>query len=243
MKNNLGTLFIALAIVIAAALFSQSFRLPFRKQDTISVTGLASTDFSSDLIVWNGSFSRKSLDLKSAYADLKADENNLRKYLLQKGIPEKEVVFSSIAINKEFTYRYDQNGNQTGQEFTGFNLTQRVTVESRDIANVEEVSRQVTELIQQGIEFYSSEPAYYYTKLSDVKLDLLAKASSDARARAEIIAKNSGSALAGLKKATMGVFQITGQNSNEDFSYGGVFNTDSKEKTASITIRMEFQVD
>jgi hypothetical protein len=40
----------------------------------------------------------------------------------------------------------------------------------------------------------------------------------------------------------MGVFQITGKNSNEDYSYGGAFNTSSKEKTASITLKVEYQV-
>jgi hypothetical protein len=71
----------------------------------------------------------------------------------------------------------------------------------------------------------------------------LAKARADAKDRAETIAKNSGSDLGKIKKATMGVFQITGQNSNEDYSYGGAFNTSSKSKTASITIRVDYAVD
>ena len=41
----------------------------------------------------------------------------------------------------------------------------------------------------------------------------------------------------------MGVFQITGQNSNEDYSYGGAFNTSSRTKTASITIKIDYGVD
>ena len=83
---------------------------------------------------------------------------------------------------------------------------------------------------------------HYYSRLSELKIDLLAKASADAKLRAETIAKNSGSSLGGIKKATMGVFQITGQNSNEDYSSGGVFNTSAKNKTASITMKIEFAV-
>jgi hypothetical protein len=41
----------------------------------------------------------------------------------------------------------------------------------------------------------------------------------------------------------MGVFQITGQNENEDYSYGGAFNTSSINKTATITVKMDFAVD
>jgi hypothetical protein len=70
----------------------------------------------------------------------------------------------------------------------------------------------------------------------------LAKAAADARQRAESIATNSEAGLGSIRKANMGVFQITGKNSNEDYSYGGVFNTTSKEKTASITLRVEYQV-
>lgn len=230
-------------MIVTAYLLGNSWNYRYKSQETISVTGLSTKDFSSDLIVWNGSYSRKNMDLRSAYTQLKADETNIKNYLVRKGISEKEIVFSSIEIDKQFSYRYDENGRQTGSDFTGYNLTQRVKVESRNIDKVEEVSRQVTELIEQGIEFYSSEPSYYYTKLADLKLDLLANAASDARKRAQTIADNSGTSITRVRKATMGVFQITGQNSNEDYSYGGVFNTGSREKTASITIRMEFQAD
>ncbi len=74
-------------------------------------------------------------------------------------------------------------------------------------------------------------------------MDLLAKASADGKKRAEIIANNSGSSLGKLKKANLGVFQITGKNTDEDYSYGGTFNTTSRNKTGSITIRMEFAVN
>ncbi|MEO6682787.1 MAG: SIMPL domain-containing protein [Ginsengibacter sp.] len=211
--------------------------------ETISVTGSAEKDFVSDLIVWKGSYSRKSMDLKSAYAQLKSDENTIRTYLSGKGIQNNEMVFSSVNINKEFNFRTDENGRSLGQEFSGYNLTQNVRVESSAVDKIDQISREATELIEKGIEFNSSAPLFYYTKLTEVKMDLLAKASADGKQRAEIIAKNSGSSLSKLKNANLGVFQITGKNSDEDYSYGGTFNTSSRNKTGSITIRMEFAVD
>ncbi len=153
------------------------------------------------------------------------------------------MVFSAINIDKEFNTRYDENGKQIGNDFTGYNLKQKVIVDSKNIDKVEKISREITELIQTGIELNSTAPSYYYTKLSELKIDLLAKASADAKLRGETIAKNAGSSLGKIKKATMGVFQITGQNSNEDYSYGGVFNTSSKNKTASITMKIDFAVE
>ena len=229
--------------IIAFWVAGNAFKYKFKSTETIVVTGLAEKDFVSDLIVWNGSYSRKAMDLKSAYASVKLDENTIRQYLKGKGIGDNELVFSSVVINKEFDTKTDENGKQTSQVFTGYNLTQTVTVQSKDVDKVDKISREVTELIESGIEFNSQSPLFYNTKLSEVKMDLLAKASADAKLRAETIAKNAGNSLGNLRKATMGVFQITGKNTNEDYSYGGAFNTSSKNKTGSITIKMEFAAE
>jgi len=243
MKNSIVAAIAALGLIIAAFLIGNAYKYKFRGTENISVTGGAERDFVSDQIVWVGSYSRKMMDLKSAYALLKEDEGRIRSYLKGKGLADQEMVFSAVNIDKDFSYRYDENGRQIGSDFTGYNLRQSVTVDSKDIDKVEKISREVTELIESGIEFNSSAPAYFYSKLSELKIDLLAKATADARLRAETIAKNSKSSLGAARKASMGVFQITGQNTNEDYSYGGAFNTTSKNKTASITVKMEYAVD
>jgi hypothetical protein len=47
----------------------------------------------------------------------------------------------------------------------------------------------------------------------------------------------------GNLKNRIGGFQIIAQNSSEDYSYGGSFNTILKNKTATITIKLVYQVD
>ncbi|MCO6496728.1 MAG: SIMPL domain-containing protein [Chitinophagaceae bacterium] len=228
-----------LAFIIGIWIAASAYTSRAKSLETVTVTGSAETDFVSDLIVWSGYYARKSMDLKNAYAMLKEDEKSIRTYLKEKGIADNQIVFSAIDINKEFSYERDQYG-RSADRFTGYNLTQTVRIESNDVDKVLDISRQATDLIEKGIEFTSYAPAFYYTKLKDVKMDLLAKASADGQQRAEIIAKNAGSKLGKLKKANLGVFQITGKNTNEDYSYGGTFNTSSLNKTGSITIRMEF---
>lgn len=243
MRIVLASTVLGICGIVAFYLAGAAFKYRSKSQETISVTGLAEKDFVSDLIVWNGSYSRKSKDLKTAYAELKVDEKSITDYLLRKGIAVKEMTFSSVNINKEFNEKMNESGRVIGQEFTGYNLIQAVRVESGNIDKIDTISREATELIQNGIEFNSSPPLYYNTKLSEVKMDLLARASADAKLRAETIARNSGSSLGKLIKATMGIFQITGKNSNENFSYSGTFNTSSMLKTGSITIKMEFAVN
>ncbi|MCG2609906.1 SIMPL domain-containing protein [Flavobacterium sp. SM15] len=243
MKNNVSTLIMALAIIIAAFLFSSAFKNRNQSNDTISVTGLGKQDFTSDLIVWSGSFSRKSYTLKEAYASLDIDRESIKKYLVSKGIGNDEIVFSAVNFNKDFQTTYNENGTTREQIFTGFSLTQNVTIQSKNVNKIENISRQSSELINTGIEFYSNPPEYYYTKLAELKIKMIAEATKDAQTRAKSIAENAGADLGNLKKSDMGVFQITGQNSSEDFSYGGSFNTTSKNKTASITVKLVYQVD
>ncbi|HRN42703.1 MAG TPA: SIMPL domain-containing protein, partial [Vicingus sp.] len=92
-------------------------------------------------------------------------------------------------------------------------------------------------------EFYSNQPQYYYTKLSKLKIEMIAEATKDALTRAKSIAENGNGNLGKLKNANMGVFQIVAQNSSEEYSWGGSFNTTSKRKTASITVKLDYEVE
>ncbi len=242
MKPYLQYIIMAIAFITGVYLIANAYQYKFRSTETIVVTGLAETDFSSDQVVWRGSYNRTGTDLRQVYASIKADEQEIRQYLKSKGIPDSSFVFGSVNVEKNFQNTYNTSGQIIDTRFKGYTLTGDVTVDSRNIPLVESVSREVTELLQKGIEFNSGQPNYYYSKLNELKIDLLAKASEDAYLRATTIAKSSAAGLSKLKKATMGVFQITGKNNNEEYSYGGSFNTASRQKTASITLRAEYLV-
>ena len=243
MKNHITAIIIALGLIVSTVELTQAFKNRNQADETISVTGLGSKDFVADLIVWNSSFSKKSFELKQAYAELENDRNAIKNYLLSKGLKENEVIFSSVNINKEYTYSYDDNSNLRSQQFNGYSLTQNVQIESKEVEKVENVSRQVSELINSGVELYSNAPEYYYTKLAALKLEMIAEATKDAKLRAEKIAENAGSSLGDLKKSDMGVFQIVAQNSSEEYSWGGSFNTASKNKTATITMKLVYKIN
>lgn len=242
-RSYIPAIIFSVAIILGVLFIGKAYNYKFKSRNTVNVLGGAKHNFTSDLIVWSGAYTRTSFELKDVYAALKSDEKQVNTYLKEHGIPDSAMIFSSIGIDKLYTYNYDENGRQTGTTFNGYQLRQTVKVESRDIEKVEKISREITELLQTGIEFNSTEPLYYYTKLADLKIDLLSKATEDARTRAGAIAENAKSSLGKLVKASMGVFQITGLHSNEDYTYGGTFNTSSKNKTASITVRLEYELD
>ncbi|RKS53563.1 hypothetical protein BC962_1815 [Gillisia mitskevichiae] len=241
MKYLVAIIF-SIAIVLASLLLGNAYIKRAQPVGVISVTGSGSENFTSDLIVWEGQFVRVFPVLKQAYEDLNTDKETVRKYLIQKGIPSENIVFNSVQTNEQRENQY-QNGNYVGSTFKGYELIQSIKIESTNVELIESVSREITELLNKGVQFNSTPPRYYYTKIADLKIEMISKATEDARLRAEKIAENSGGNLGDLNNASMGVFQITGQNSGEDYSWSGAYNTQDKKKTASITMRLEYKID
>lgn len=243
MKKNITALIFSIAIVIAAFVLGNAYMNRNKVDGTISVTGLGNENFTSDLIVWGGSYQQESYDLSEAYKALERDKIIITDYLKTKGIIDNELVYNAVNSVKNQRAKYTNDGKYIGEEFLGYRLTQSLKIESKDVEKVEKISREITELLNKGIQFYSEQPRYYYTKLADLKIEMISRATADAKSRAEMIATNSGGKLGKLKSAKMGIFQITGQNSNEDYSWGGTYNTTSKKKTASITMKLTYEAN
>lgn len=232
-RRNIMLALVAAALVVSAWFLASGLR---RKPagEYITVTGMAEVSFSSDKIRWDGNYARTSFELKEAYAGLKADRETVQQYFRDKGVHDSEMNFSTINIEKMFDYQYEDGHSRS--VFKGYKASQRITIQSRRLDDIDKVARESMELIEKGLEFNAGTPEFYYTRLADLKLDLINKAAKDAYSRAEKIAVASGAALGELKKSTLGVFQITGEGENEEFSWGGVFNTTSRRKTARVTV-------
>ena len=238
----LTAIIFSIAIVLAAYLAGKAYVERANPPGNIHVTGSGSENFTSDLIVWEGTFSRFNTDLQKAYEDLNADKAVVKNYLVGKGIAMENIIFNSVETRERQENQYE-NGNYIGSVFIGYDLVQTVKIESDKVELVENVSREITELLNKGVQFNSTPPRYYYTKLADLKIKMISQATEDARLRAEKIAAHSGGELGKLKNADLGVFQIIGQNSGEDYTWGGAFNTKDKKKTASITMRLDYEIE
>lgn len=212
--------------------------------DGLTATGSASRDFESDLVVWRGSFAAYGATTQEAYEVIKNDAGVVKKYLLDNGVTEEELVFSSVDITQRYRTEYDENGNYVREYPDGYDLNQSLTVTSSDIDKVEMVSRDITQLIESGVQFASYSPEYYCTTLDEVKLDLIEKATDNARQRIDILADGSGCGRGKLLSANLGVFQITAANSGSgEYTYDGAFDISSRHKTATVTVRLNYAAE
>lgn len=225
--------FIITAVIVVTGLSSIK-----NKQNVVTVTGSAKKTFKSDLVVWDGTFTAQSPKLSDAYNVIKSDSQKVRSYLISQGIDEKDLVFSSITTVANNTVL--PNG-QVSANIESYKLSQNVEIRSKDVDRITKISRKATELINQGISFQSNPPQYFFTKIADLKVDMLSLATKDAMTRAQQIAKSTNSEVGKLRAARMGVFQITSLYSTE-VSDSGINDTSSIDKEITAVMTCDFEI-
>jgi hypothetical protein len=212
------------ALVASTVVFSEGLVKVFRirhQDHRVSVTGSATRRIQSDLIVWKASVKAQAPETAAAYKKLVADVQATQAWLQAQGLDPKIILEEQVSA---------------------YRMSQSIEISSGDINKVAHVSRAVTELIDRGVDIQSEPPMYIYTRMAELKVQLLADASRDARLRAEQIAKNTGSRVGPLVSAKMGVLQINPQHSS-DISWSGNNDRTSLEKDAMAVVTASFSVE
>ncbi|PAB57651.1 SIMPL domain-containing protein [Anaeromicrobium sediminis] len=231
-------LILTLGVIVSSVIVTKGFVQVKANKNSLTVKGSAKKQIKSDFVVWNGSFSVQSSDLSSAYSKIKEDELKVKNYLINAGIKEDDIVLSSISTS---TYnKILPNGTYTN-EIESYKLYQTVEIRSSDVDKITNISREATDLINSGVEFSSNGPQYFYTKLADLKIEMIELATKDAKLRAEKLLQISNNTPGQLLSARVGVFQITPLYSNEISDYG-INDTSSLEKEITAVVSCEFEV-
>ncbi len=235
----LGGVALAVGLVIASAIGGWAFVKGKRGDQTITVTGSARKRIKSDLVIWRAAVSYQAPVLADAYRSLSESVPRVKSYLVGKGIPENQITISSIS--SQTLHSKGANGEESA-DISGYSLRQELGVRSNDVDKIAQIARQATELINQGILIESQAPEYHYTKLGDLKIEMLAEAAKDSKTRAEQIAKSTGSSIGSVRSARMGVLQITPADSSE-VSDSGMNDTSSLDKDITAVVNIGFGVD
>jgi uncharacterized protein len=231
---GLGALAVALAIGLVA--ISISLKDIRSAGDQVAVTGSAKRTIRSDFAVWRSSIATQSADLAEASAQLSRNGTRVRAFFREQGIADSLVIVRPIE-----TYGIPEivgEGRETGR-ILAYRLTQTYEVRSPDVDGITKLTQQASSLIAQGIPLGSQPPEYLYTKLADIRVQLLEEATADAKLRAEAIARSTGADVGTVREARMGVFQITPRYSTEVSDYG-VNDVTSIEKDVQAVVRVTF---
>lgn len=236
----------SLAVVAATWIPSTTWeRVKTRpKERVIQVTGSAKKRIVSDLIEWTATIDARDPDRVAAYRRLHDHVDRTVAYLTSKGIAAADIRVSSATLFEHTRTEFVGTGDDRieRQVPDGVTAQQDITVRSTDVGAVEKISREVTELLESGISVASRSPQYYYTKLGELKIEMLAEASKDARTRADkMIESAGGGTVERLRSADMGVINVNPPDSTST-SWDGNNDTSSLEKDIITIVHASFEL-
>lgn len=180
---------------------------------TVTAKGLSEREYPADIIIWPIQFTETSNDLSQLYSSIDTSNLKIKQFLQKKGINEKEISFSSPVIT-------DKSAQQYGEAKAEFRYTamQTVTVYSENIKGVREIMNSLSDLGKSGIAFtgnnYQSQTEYIFTRLNEVKPEMIEEATKQAREVAQKFAADSQSKLGKIRKASQGQFSISARDQN-----------------------------
>jgi uncharacterized protein len=231
----LAALVLALGLAAAGFLVGDGFARSRAADRYVTVKGLAERPVEADLAVWLLRFTATGDELAAAQAKIEQDLGRVRAFLAAGGLPQDAVTPLRLEVVDLLAERY----RSPGSEGSRFILTQSLRVRSADVQRVAALSRQLGELVRAGVVLVSDHPSngprYLYTRLNDVKPEMIAQATAAARAAATQFARDAGSPLGPLGRADQGVFQILPRDAVD-----GVDEAGEIEKTVRVVATLRY---
>ena len=206
----------------------------------IDVTGSA-----KKRIEWTATIETRDLDRTAAAKALAGHVKTAIDYLSAQGIKKDEIRAQAADAEEITATEYIGTGDRRIEKsvFKGYKMSQQIAVRSGDVERVDRVSREVTQLLERGVPVSSSDPEYFYSKLGELKIEMLAAAARDARVRANaILAQTGGGRVARLRSADMGVINVNPANSTET-SWEGNNDTTSLDKDIITIVHVTFELE
>lgn len=220
--------------VLGMAVFGWYFMQTRQDAGKLSVTGYASKTFDSDMVKWSLSLQKTTsvYGLMEGMNSLNSDVNSFKAMLMEKGIAAKDISIQPPTSRAEHSF---------GGELTSYTITQMIYVMSTDLDKMEEIALDTKFFAEHGLLMEMSNLQYLYSKLPELKKEMIGMATADAIERAKEIAGASKTRLGKLDSARTGVFQITEPYSTDVSDYG-FYDTSTRQKSISVTVSTSFKL-
>ena len=186
----------------------------------VSVKGIAERSVKADLAIWDIGYRIAGDNLSLMAQESLKNQEIIMDFLLEHDFASEEIESQRIEVVDQYAREYGGAKPQFRYIMNG-----GITLRTTKIEAVQSISRKSSELLQRGIVLmnkndYLPNPRYFYTKLDEIRPQMLEQATKSARIAAEQFAVDSASRIGSLRRANQGVFQILGLDSNAGNSYG-----------------------
>ncbi len=220
---------LAAGLVVGGYLLGDGLTRMKMAERSVTVRGLAEREVMADLATWTISYSATAIDMASAQRSVDEDTAAIIAFFDSLGFPEDALQPTGANVSS-----YTSNG------ITTYTVRQRMTLRTTDIERAERAVRQQADLVRRGVLLEEgSGMSYTFTRLNDIKPEMVAEATRDARAAAQQFAEDSGADVGGIRQATQGYFDIRAR----DGDGGGWGVADTPYKKVRVVTTVDFYLD
>ena len=240
---------ISIALIFSfgiSALFIGRSLQRFKAEDrSVSVKGFAEREVKADLAVWIIQTRMANNDLMEGSKAIEEAKNKVIAFMLQNQIKQEEIIVEGILVTDKKAQQYDNF--QPGNSFR-YLITQNFQIRSNNVDLLQKVSRMTGELLQVGIFLsnsdYGNPLQFYFTKLNEIKPEMITEATQNARKAAQQFANENDSKLGSLKKANQGLFTIVDRTASLSGGEGGFASgTNDLYKKVRVVISAEYSIN
>ncbi len=210
----------------------------------VTVKGLAEKDVVADLAIWNIKLTATGDNLTLLQESIEHNKQDLISFLKQQGVSEAEIQEASPSVVDLMAKDYRSENINQGR----FIITFPVVLRSTHVGRVQKVSTQMGEIVKKGIVFsddwsQSGHPSYFFTGLNEIKPEMIATATKNARKAAEQFAADSGSKVASIRRANQGFFSIESREGSSSDSSGEGGGNNNETRSIEKKVRVVTTID
>jgi len=217
-KKDLGLIVIGVSIflgLVALGFFLSNAAISVKEYErTVTVKGLAEQEHVADVVIWPIQFTEAGNTLDGTYTALDNSAQMVRTFLENKGLSPDEISFSTPLLTDKSAQRF---GGMENFQYR-YVATQTATVYSEDVEQIRGIMSQMVDLGKEGVTLsgdeYQVRPEYLFTRLNDIKPEMIEQATTEARKAAQKFAEDSNSKLGKIKTASQGQFTISDRDNN-----------------------------
>ena len=224
---------LALGVIIGGYLLGDGMRRARMADRAVTMRGLAERNVVADLATWTINFSAQGNELGAVQAEVDRDAAAVAQFFRAAGFPAAAVTDGGGSVNSFF------DTNRGEQQIT---INRRIQLRTNDVMRARAAYARQFNLIRAGVAIQDGSGIQYnFTRLNDIKPEMIAEATRNAREGAQRFATDSGTAVGGIRSATQGYFSVGARDG--DVSEEGSGERDSPFQKVRVVTTIEFYLD
>jgi hypothetical protein len=232
---------IAVTIPITAAIIAGAIRDVKTRRDTIVVTGSARQAIEADLGIWHLSVSATERTPAAAARSVGRKVKAVGAFLSDGGLSTDEIRKPPLSVEQTSRSIPTGRAKPAFRRVPAWSVRQPYTVTTTNLDSLEKTAAGTDALLLQGVDVSVTHIQYVSTNLTTARFEALGKATADAKRRAQTIADGLNGHLGGVRKVSLGVYQIVPRNSTNVSNFG-INDVSARKKDVIAVVTVTFAV-